>query len=126
MSQVDWATVKHFKSSEFDSPDEPGSALFRMHREIVGPLDYIRENCGFPLIVTSGFRTLAHNDQVGGVDGSAHTEGYAADLACRTSQQRYKIIYYAMEIGIRRIGIAKTFVHLDTSPFLPAEVTWLY
>lgn len=126
MSQVDWDKIKYFRPAEFDSPDKSGSGRFNMQKEIVGPLDYIRAHCGFPLIVTSGYRTKEHNNQVGGVDSSSHTNGYAADIVCMTSAARAKIIYYALEIGIRRMGIGPRIIHLDTSPFHPQDVTWLY
>jgi uncharacterized protein YcbK (DUF882 family) len=97
-----------------------------MESAIVTALDYIREQCGFPIIISSGYRTPAHNTQVGGVDGSAHINGWAADLAIRTSQARYKVLYYAHEIGIHRMGIGPTIIHLDLSPSLPQDVVWLY
>lgn len=78
------------------------------------------------MIVTSGYRTEEHNDEVGGVDGSAHTGGYAVDIACRTSRLRFLIIQAALDVGISRIGIARTFIHLDTDPSKPVQVAWLY
>jgi len=110
---------------EFDSPDEPGSGI-RMRWETVSRLDQIREAVKFPLIVNSGVRTPAYNAQVGGVDGSAHEKGWAADIAARTSGERYAILIAAFDAGFRRIGIAKTFIHLDMDPLKPDAVAWLY
>lgn len=97
-----------------------------MQHEFVETLDRIRGRCEFPFVVTSGFRTSRHNGEVGGVDGSAHTSGFAADIACRTSRQRQLVVYNALLEGIQRIGVAKSFVHLDCHPFLPKPVLWLY
>lgn len=97
-----------------------------MDLDFVRRLDKLRDLCGFPLIVSSGFRTASHNDEVDGVDGSAHCQGVAADLVCRTSQQRMSLVSNALTLGFRRIGIAKTFVHLDSSRVHPPGVMWIY
>lgn len=97
-----------------------------MKWETVNRLDQIRGRVGFPLIVNSGVRTPEYNATVGGVDGSAHEAGWAADLAVRTSQERFKVLKAAMDVGFKRIGVAKTFIHLDADPSKPPEVAWLY
>ena len=43
-------------------------------------LDPVRELWGRPLVVTSGYRCTELNRQVGGVNGSQHLTGLAADL----------------------------------------------
>jgi len=125
MTPEQWKVIRYFKPKEFDSPDKPGSGM-GMHWELVSKLDSIRSTIGQPLQVTSGIRTEEHNAEVGGVDGSAHTEGYGVDLACRVSQLRFLIIQAALNVGISRIGIARTFVHLDADPTKPVRVAWLY
>lgn len=119
-----WAGIKHFKPSEFDSPDAPGSGLL-MNIEFVKILDQIREKCGFSLKVTSGYRTVAHNAKVGGVDASSHG-GNAADLAVRDGHDRFFIMDAARECGIKRIGIGKGLIHLDMSYQHPQYVVWTY
>lgn len=44
-------------------------------------LDPLREAFGAPIIVQSGFRCNELNRLVGGVDGSYHTKGLAADIS---------------------------------------------
>jgi uncharacterized protein YcbK (DUF882 family) len=97
-----------------------------MKWEIVWRLEAIRLMIGRPLIIQSGWRTLEHNTEVGGVDGSAHTGGWAVDVACRDSRLRFLIIQAALNVGISRIGIAKSFVHLDADPSKPVQVAWEY
>lgn len=121
-----WADVRHFQPAEFDSPDAPGSGRQAMRLEFVLLLDRVRASCGFPFVVTSGYRTAEHNARVGGVAGSAHRNGYAADIRCLEAGTRQAIIQRALEHGIHRIGIGKTFVHLDIDPALPPRVIWLY
>ena len=120
-----WKGVKYFSPGEFDSPDEPGSGK-KMNIAFIEKLDAIRKECGFPFIVNSGFRTPAHNAQVGGKGESSHTEGLAADIHIKTSHEMFKVLEAAIKLGVKRIGIGKTFIHIDLSPTLPQEVSWLY
>ncbi len=43
-------------------------------------LDPVREKFGKPIKVNSGFRCIVHNRTVGGVAGSQHVRGEAADI----------------------------------------------
>ena len=122
---IDWSTVTHFKSFEFDSADAPGSGA-RMDETFVRLLDALRDACGFPLIVLSGFRTPSHNAAVDGEPNSAHLRGLAADLKALTSHDRFIIKREAMKLGVNRIGTGTGFVHLDIDRSLPQEVEWLY
>jgi hypothetical protein len=115
----------HFKKEEFDSPDLPGSGE-NMDAKFLNWLDAARDMCDFGWVITSGYRTKAHNNKVGGVDSSAHTRGYAADIRCQSSHQRYEIIRSLLAVGFRRIGIASNFVHVDNDPDKPAGVVWTY
>ena len=102
-------------------------------REVVGLdpkfvtlLDKIRGDAGIPFIINSGKRTVAHNRKVGGVPDSSHLTGLAVDIKSLSSKARWKIITSAIKNGINRIGISKTFIHLDNDLTKPKEVVWLY
>lgn len=125
MTLDDWKKIKHFAQHEFDSPDAPGSGV-NMHFDFVQTLDTLRKQLGFPLVITSGYRTYAHNLEVGGVSSSAHTDGWAADLAITSSSQRFRIISTALSLSITRIGVGARFLHLDMDPHLPPNVIWTY
>lgn len=120
-----WPEVRYFNSDEFDSPDAPGSGRL-MDEYFISLLDQLRARVKFPLVITSGYRTLQHNAEVGGKSESAHTRGHAADIACLTSRQRFLIIKNALDLGITRIGIGSNFIHLDIDHELPPEVIWPY
>jgi len=50
----------------------------------------------------------------------------AVDIKAVTSETRYKVISALLAAGFTRIGIAKTFIHADTDPDKPANLTWVY
>lgn len=123
--------MKYFSLDEFDSPDLPGSGI-NMDPTFLQMLDNAREFAGIPFKITSGYRTEQHNSKVGGVPrsesskGSSHMYGYAADIACNNSQDRYKIITSLMDAGFSRIGLASNFIHIDNDPDKVKDVLWTY
>lgn len=117
--------MKYFILSEFDSPDAPGSGS-RMDPHFLEALELIREEAGIPMKVNSGFRTASHNMSVGGGPNSAHLRGMAADIHAATGRQKYLILRAAVLNDITRIGIGKTFLHLDIDSTLPGPTIWLY
>lgn len=110
--------------TDFASRDEPGSWQY-MDAEFIEILMKLRKNVGLPFIITSGYRTKAHNYKVGGVNGSAHTKGYAVDIRVSSGMYRLRIIDEALKLGIRRIGVSKHFIHIDIDPDKPESI-WTY
>jgi len=110
-------TYKYFSAKE----------VVGLKPELVSLLDKMRGECGFPFKINSGLRTVAQNSQLkDAVSDSAHLSGEAVDIAITDSTQRMKIISSAFMNGIKRVGIAKDFIHLDISKTLPQGVIWLY
>jgi len=107
--------LKHFLLSEFDSPDLKNSGV-NMDATFLELLDTARDKAGVPFKITSGYRSKEHNAKVGGVENSSHLRGYAADIACTSGSQRWQIINALIEVGFSRIGVAKTFIHVDNDP----------
>jgi len=117
--------MKYFKISEFDDPTEPGTGML-MDVGLLDMLEEVRERCGFPFIITSGYRSPSHNREVGGKANSDHVTGNAVDIAISTGTQRFLIVKHALEVGFRRIGVKKNCVHLGNSVVLPQDVLWTY
>jgi zinc D-Ala-D-Ala carboxypeptidase len=122
--------LKHFTLSEFDSPDAPGSGS-NMKEEFLTKLDKAREIAGIPFRINSGFRTKNHNISLQkkgyrAVTNSPHLGGWAADIHCNDSVNRFKIVNALLEAGFTRIGIAGTFVHCDCDPTKPQSLIWTY
>ena len=53
-----------------------------MNPVLLDKIEALRCACGSPVIITSGVRCEARNDEVGGVPWSFHKRGGAADLYC--------------------------------------------
>lgn len=122
--------MKYFQFHEFDSPLQEGSGQL-MDRDFLEQLDNAREYAGIPFKITSGYRIEADIERLE-KDGykvsrqSAHLKGLAADIACENSAQRFKIIDSLLKAGFHRIGIARTFIHVDSDPDKPANLIWTY
>lgn len=114
---------KYFSEHEFK---KIGCRLADMDESFMHTLDTLREKVAEPLVLSSAFRTVERNKAVGGVPNSAHLKGMAVDIVALTSAKRFAIVSAALEIGINRIGIGKSFVHIDTDTTLPQGVIWLY
>jgi zinc D-Ala-D-Ala carboxypeptidase len=76
--------------------------------------------------VTSACRCTEHNRAVGGKPNSAHLSGLACDIACVGSASRFAVIKALLEHGVRRIGLAGSFVHFDLDESKPQDVIFFY
>ena len=122
--------LNYFNFEEFDSPDEIGSGLpksqgGKMDLEFLHKLDEARMLAGTPFKITSGYRTEAHNKKVGGVKGSSHTKGCSLDISVNSGLQRGAITCALIKAGFTRLGIAKTFIHVDLDKNKQSAI-WLY
>jgi uncharacterized protein YcbK (DUF882 family) len=117
--------VRYFNYSEFDSPDVQGSGQM-MDKTLLEMLDEVRDKFDKPIHITSGFRTPAHNEAVGGVETSSHLKGLAVDIACKKSTDRFDLINCLLDVGFSRIGVGNTFIHADIDQDKTQGVIWTY
>lgn len=75
---ITWDNIKHFKQSEFSC--KCGCGMNNIDLKLVKILDEIRECFGKAVVISSGCRCKNHNAKVGGVQGSRHVQGKAADI----------------------------------------------
>ena len=110
--------TKNFKVSEFAC--HCGCGFNNIDQRVVDIAQKIRDRVGVPIHINSGCRCEKHNARVGGVKGSFHAQGKAADLSSsigalalfeaitdmkargQLSELEYAILY-----------IKKNFVHID-------------
>ena len=116
---------KYFSAKEFRAC-VPSCSIEQMEPGFLELLDRVREAAGIPLVLNCAFRSVAHEKKMGRSGNSAHTRGRAVDIRCHTSTNRYKIVAAALGCGIRRIGVAKTYIHLDNSETHAQDVIWDY
>ena len=114
----------YFTDKEFACKDGCGDS--KMDPGFVDMLNKARHIAGKPWRVNSGKRCVANNKASGGVKGSAHTKGMAVDISAPNGAKKYEIVKAAMEAGFTRIGIGKSFVHLDNDITKPQNTIWLY
>ena len=115
--------------SVFDSPDIPGSGNC-MDRQLIFMLQQLEARTGYPIFdwINSGARSPAHNRKVGGASRSSHLipTCKAVDIKASTTFIRNHLVSVARDVGFKRIGVGRAFVHLDTDDMKSQYVAWGY
>ena len=115
--------IRNFKAEEFVCP-HCGDVV--IDPVLIALLQEFRDRIGRPVIITSAYRCEEHNRAIGGVPNSAHTRGYAVDVAIPDSSFRHALVEFLIRNEVTRFGIAEDFVHFDLDPDKPQEVVWVY
>lgn len=113
--------LQYFELSEFDC-QETGEN--EMDEDFLQSLDYLRELCGFPFVITSGYRSPNHSIEKAKTTPGTHAQGVAVDIKVDNGAQRMRVVEEAINIGFSGIGVAKGFVHVDARKTTP--VMWTY
>lgn len=118
---------RYFSEQEFRKCDPPCDRE-SMEQDFLDVMDDIRRKARIPLVINCAYRSREYDKKKGRTGNSAHTQGLAVDIRCNASENRFKIVKAALECGITRIGIGKTFIHIDMGERvgLPANVIWHY
>ena len=120
--------------ASWDPPNQ--EQLTNLGTLCVHVLDPIREKVGLPIHVSSGFRGSGHNATVGGVKGSQHMLGKAADIYC-DGVRGVDLFFTTVNIAacnprIGGIGLyyneeySAKFIHVDIRPRVNGRVTLWY
>lgn len=126
-SQKNLKLSDHFSVYEFASTS--GNKVYsnevRVDTELVNMLEqiYSHFNCS-KIIISSGYRTPAHDKAVGGSGSGYHCTGQAADFCCYDKSGKAipssKIVLYLEDINCWGIGYkcggATNYTHADTRP----------
>jgi len=112
--------MRNFKPDEFAC--HCGCKESRMDALFLAQIDNARDFAGVPFCINSGKRCVKHNLAVGSTSKN-HTSGKAADIECRGSQERLKILMGLIRAGFRRIGVYPTFIHADSMD--DVECVWV-
>lgn len=103
-----------------------GCGLNDMDPAFMHRLYLARKAADIPFVITSGCRCAGHNAMIGGAPTSDHLVGCGADIGCRSSHERFRIVDALIRNGIDRIGIARNFVHAGYNPGNSGRVVWMY
>lgn len=118
-------TAKYFNESEFKACS-PSCSLQDMKQHTMDKLDAARELAGIPFVLNSAYRSPAWEKKRGRTGTGAHPHGCGVDIRCNTSANRLKIVRACLSVGFTRIGIGKTYIHVDDDPDKTPNVMWHY
>jgi uncharacterized protein YcbK (DUF882 family) len=93
---------------------------------VAAMLDEARREAGVAFHLTSAYRCVVHNENVGGVKNSSHVFGLAVDISTPNNHIRARVLIGLIKAGFTRIGIANTFIHVDIDGTKPPISCWLY
>jgi len=113
--------MRYFKLSDFDCQETGNN---EMSEEFLEKLDELRHKCGFPFIITSGYRDKTHSIEARKAKAGTHARGIASDIRINNGNEAYDIIKHAQSMGFNGIGVAKSFIHVDIRQGMP--VIWSY
>jgi len=113
--------MRYFKLSDFNCQETGNN---EMSEEFLEKLDDLRHKCGFPFIITSGYRDPTHSIEARKAKAGTHARGIASDIRINNGNEAYDIIKNAQSMGFNGIGVAKSFIHVDIRKGMP--VVWSY
>lgn len=113
--------LKYFNLDEFRCSH---TGYVEMDEGFLERLDHLRDICGFSFAITSGYRHSTHPIEAKKEKPGTHAQGIAADIMCTNGVQKRLIVEKAMMLNFGGIGVARTFIHVDTRESTP--VIWSY
>ena len=106
---------KNFRLDEFKCKCGKCDPIL-VDEDLVDWLQQIRDHFGKSVNINSGYRCAKHNadPKTGGSPTSHHVKGMAADIRVEGITPA-EVAKYAESIGIQRIGLYDTFVHIGSA-----------
>ena len=114
--------MKYFTESEFNEFE-------KMDPKLLEKLDQLREAYGYPIKLTSTYRSPDHPIEAKKTKPGEHAYGAAVDIACVGGEATFKLVKAAIEVGFTRIGISRknNFVHVGIGyDGAPPVTIWTY
>lgn len=113
--------MRYFNIKDFDCQETGNN---EMSDEFLWRLDELRDVCGFPFIITSGYRDPTHSLEAAKTNPGTHAQGIACDIKINSGAEAFVILEKAPSLGFNGIGLHKKFVHVDMRKSIP--VAWCY
>lgn len=101
--------------------NEPSPTIIGHLKIVADCLELIRKKLGYPINISSGFRSLALNRVIGGSSTSAHMHGYAVDFTCAKYGTPSDIVKAIKSSGIKYDQLLEEYgawVHISFAPAL--------
>ena len=117
------------KLKYFNDKNDFKGNIDKMDPKLLGMLDALRAEYGFPIILTSSYRSPEHPIEAAKDKPGEHTYGAAVDVKCVGGEATYLLVAAAIKCGFKRIGISRksNFVHLGIGyPGAPKTTIWTY
>ena len=94
-----------------------GEGELKIDSNAMDKLQALRDLIGRPLLITSAYRSPAHNKRVGGAKASKHMEAIAFDVRME-NHNPHEFEAAARAVGFTGFGyyIKSGFMHIDTGP----------
>lgn len=110
---TDKQLTPNFNLKEFLKPGHklPGEVYLNNITNLAHRLQVVRDIIGKPIKITSGYRTISHNQSVGGAPNSYHLYGMAADIVVDGLSARE--LQKLLKNWSGGMGCYDTFTHLD-------------
>jgi hypothetical protein len=96
-----------------------------MNVDFLAKLDEAREYANIPFIINSAYRGPEHPLSIKN-PSSSHIKGLAVDIGAKDSRTRFLIVDALLAVGFSRIGIADSFIHVDSDLDKSQNVIWTY
>ena len=118
------AAKKYFEAPHFDlSTAVPRCTVADLKPVLIDVADKLYAY--YPFKINCAYRSVEWDKAHHRNGLSSHCKGYAMDIATTNHRQRLVYVAKLLELGVTRIGIAKTFIHFDVDPDKAASI-WLY
>ena len=112
--EIDWEKYPNFSAKEFACQHCGENGISEL---LLDALQSLREDLGFPFVISSGFRCKEHPVEINKKKPGTHNQGIAVDIAC-SHKQALQIVSSAESYGFTGIGVNQKgnygrFIHLD-------------
>lgn len=104
----------------------PACNINDMSEDLMILLDKMRKIINQPIIINSAYRTKEYERKKGRNGTSSHCKGNAVDIRCTTDSYKFLIVQTALSLGIKRIGVGDTYIHIDIDKDKTQNVIWTY
>lgn len=104
----------------------PASSVDELNPKLVDRIILAQRMCGEQFIITSAYRSQGYERSKGRKGSSSHCKGLAVDVSAVNSHLRFKIVAGCILAGFPRLGIGKTFIHIDIDETKPHPIIFHY